>query len=183
MSSQISINLISGRAFELKHERALKAKVQFVTAFVLVCFLGLLVVVLGLSTLVNVRLKQIKTQASKETERIGQLAFLEDEYLILQNKVALLEDIFSVNKDVLDGLDYVTANLPPEITISEISLDNQQMSLSFNLEAPAYDTLNNFLDFAMANIEQDKFSKIDFEKISRNDEGKYSSTVTMIYKS
>ena len=182
MPSQIDINLLSGRAFEIKKERALKAKIQFVAAFVLVCFLGMLVVILGVSALVNVRLNQVKSQVEQEEGRIKQLAFVEDEYLILQNKVALLEDLFENNKDILDGLDYLVANLPEEITISNLGLDNKLMTMTLTLAAPTYEVLNNFLDFAMANVEEQRFSKIEFGDISRDGMGNYGSEITLVYK-
>lgn len=180
-ASPINVNLVSGRAFELKKERATKTKVQFISAFVLVCFLGFLVIILGISTVVNVRLKQLQASAAGEEDKIKQLAFVEDTYLILQNKVALLEDFFGTNKDVLDGLDYLTGNLPEEIIISNISLDNQLKLISISLEASTYKDLNNFLDFALNNIDEKRFSKIDFERISRDETGKYNSTITLAY--
>lgn len=181
MSAPIQINLVSGRAFELKHERVLKAKIQFVTAFVLVCFAGLMVVILGVSALNNLRLDQVKAAALNEEQRIEQLAFKEDTYILLQNKVALLDKYFNQNKEILDGLDYIISSRPKEIEVSKIELNNEKMTIRWELSAPTYEALNQFLDYIQVNIDTQKFKRVDLEKTARNDQGMYGAKLLMEY--
>lgn len=181
MPAPINLNLLSGKASEIRQERVVKSKVQFAAAFVLVSFLGFVVLLAGISTFMKRNLTKLQTQAETETQKIQQLAYVEDTYLVLQNKVKLLEDYFGLNQDVINAVEDLKTTLPPNVTLSDLTLDNEQMLLTLSLSAKSYTDINEFINLAIDKVDKNIFSKIDFQGITRDPEGTYSTSLLLVY--
>jgi hypothetical protein len=178
-AQRLNVNLMNEYVRQVKKRKLLFAKVQFYAAGVLVVYVAILILVLGYRGVLQIDLKSKQNKIDKETYTLTQLKPLEDKYLYVQNKMALLSDFWQNTPDVRAVLYQIIPFMPEEVAITSLTFSDANNTLELMTEAPNVFIAEIWLNTLKEQVEALGYSKIDVNNLTRNDTGLYMISVTL----
>jgi Tfp pilus assembly protein PilN len=168
------INLLHGRSEQLKRERTLYAKVQFIVVIIIVMYCGLLMAIVAIRAYVSGEQRKITTEVSTEELALAQLKPVEEKYVLLQNKIKLLTDYLKSRGQAREFLLKIYQTLPVNVQLTSVSVNENEDSLAVTASALNMQAINDYLNSVNMAVNQGEYRQIALTGISRDPKGIYS---------
>ena len=169
-----SINLLHGRSEELKKQRVNFAKVQFVSVVVLIGYLALVAAVLAIHGVIALRISQVSEAIKKEELAIAQLKPIEERYVLVMNKLQLLEDIFKNKGFAREALVNIYTSLPAGVLVSGIESGKEGNSIRITARAGSMTSIIAYLNLVQQLAVDKAYKSIALNGLSRDKDGSYA---------
>jgi hypothetical protein len=178
-AKRLHVNLMNEYVRQVKKRKLLFAKIQFYAAGVLVVYVGMLMLVLAYRGVLYLDLNAKQDKITEETRALTQLKPLEDKYLYVQNKMALLSDFWKNMPDVRAVLYQIIPFMPEEVVITSLAFSDATNTLELVTEAPNVFVAETWLNTLKDQVQTPAYTKIGVDDLTRNDKGVYLIKVTL----
>lgn len=176
------INLISGRKEGLRREKVAFAKAQFLAITVMIAFCALIIAVFVIRGLVTYQLKAVANGISTEELAIARLKPVEEKYIILTNKLNLIEDYLQAKGDLLTQVDALYTGLPSTVIVNSIETDVDAGTVAVTSVANDLQATLAYLDQLETQAQTKLFTQANMQSLSRSADGSYNTNTEYQFK-
>jgi len=141
----------------------------------------LLILTLGVSLYLNLRLKRVQAQVTLAKQQIDSDRSLEANYLFFVNKLTIIRELFDQRAEKQIALTYFTDLFGPEVTISGLTYNMESGILSLQVTSPHIFIMEHaFLMLEKPEV-QEQFTSLTKTNLNRNSSGEYTFTLTITF--